>query len=226
MYGRLGNILFSIATVFYYCKKHNIDYSNICFNADSLSIHTHKYLDNILINVKKYFVDKDKWLELTKNNIDGVYSKYKDIKHLNISFTDWSWLDFSEEKFIAELFYNEKVFHDVINNIPTHYLDYKDRIAVHVRRTDFKEFNKGSCLLSKDEILNTINNNDNKYFIFTDDIDWCKDNFKKDNCIVIDNYLTDWESMILMSYCKDIVYNRGSTYSYFSLIIKKYLSNS
>ena len=224
MYSRLGNIILSIATVFYYCKKHNINYNNICFNSDMLSEYCYKYLDNILENVKKYFVDKDKWIELTKGNLDMYY--YDNIeKHTNVNFSSWNWLNPNNDIFVGELFYNKKLFENVVKKLPNKYLDYKDRIAIHVRRTDYlKVFS--SRVFKPEEIQNILSNKDNKYFIFTDDIDWCKNiSGNYNNTVVIDNDLTDWESMILMSYCKDIICNKGSTFSRCALHFNKYLKS-
>jgi len=84
-------------------------------------------------------------------------------------------------------------------------------ISLHVRRGDYIS-NKsaaavhGSCSINYYQnaikMLNSKFNN-NKYFIFSDDIKWCKENLKINGAIYVDNIdkKTPYEDVYLMSLC-------------------------
>jgi len=89
-----------------------------------------------------------------------------------------------------------------------------DSVAIHVRRGDYVSLNTannfhGSILL--DYYINAISIIDSKinaplYFIFSDDLFWCRENLslKPGNFIFVDNNINEdaWQDLILMSYCK------------------------
>ena len=62
------------------------------------------------------------------------------------------------------------------------YLELEQPIIVHIRRGDYKSYRGGACLslqyyYSAISHLRDISGNDRKILIFTDDIDFCKENF-------------------------------------------------
>jgi hypothetical protein len=74
MYGRFGNILKSIYTVYYYCNKYNIPEEDIVFNGYRFcdckycSSVMRNYID-FFVNIKdKFVMDEDVWKDLTKDN--------------------------------------------------------------------------------------------------------------------------------------------------------------
>lgn len=85
-----------------------------------------------------------------------------------------------------------------------------EAISLHIRRGDYysnKNTNEilGLCPLSyyKDAVNLIIQKVKNpSFFIFSDDIDWCKNNLKIDNTLFFVGGLKDYEDLILMSKCK------------------------
>ena len=95
------------------------------------------------------------------------------------------------------------VYHDIQNTLS---------VAIHVRRTDYTRIKNesGSLALPIDYYLRAIASMrdkypDSKFFIFSDDIAWCKENFPPsvEFYFVNENRaLSDCEEFIIMSQCK------------------------
>lgn len=89
-------------------------------------------------------------------------------------------------------------------------IDSNNSVSIHVRRTDIlnpENIYNGICdinyyhkaiSLIKEKVNNPV------FFVFSDDIEWCKNNLKFiDNTIFVSNSETkDFEELILMSKCK------------------------
>ena len=76
-------------------------------------------------------------------------------------------------------------------------------VSLHVRRTDFSKTNGFHPIQTIDyynKAITAIGNYDN-LLIFSDDINWCKENFSYQNMIFVEG-LDDVEDMWLMSMCK------------------------
>ena len=87
-------------------------------------------------------------------------------------------------------------------------------ISLHVRRSDYITSNGYHPVQSIEyyqKAIEMIGNYDN-IFVFSDDIQWCKNNLKFDNMIFIEG-LTDIEDLYLMSMCKNNVI-ANSTFSW------------
>lgn len=99
-----------------------------------------------------------------------------------------------------------KIFDDFLNQINQN----TNSVSVHIRRTDIlnpknpyreicdKKYFDKSMEIMKGKIDNPT------FFIFSDDIEWCKENIKNNgNTIFVSNDETkDYEELILMSKCK------------------------
>ena len=93
--------------------------------------------------------------------------------------------------------------------------------AVHVRRTDYKLFNKGKYLQSKQSILTSmsfIGKSNVAYVVFSDDIAWCKANIVGKN---VQYHPTGdaAEDLLLMSCFDDIISGQNSTYAYVAKLL-------
>lgn len=88
-------------------------------------------------------------------------------------------------------------------NSLTKLLSYTNCVSIHVRRTDYTTSNGYHPVQSieyYEDALKMIG--DYQYiFVFSDDVEWCKENLKMDNMIYIE-WATDIESMWIMSMCK------------------------
>lgn len=84
-------------------------------------------------------------------------------------------------------------------------------ISLHVRRTDYVTSNGYHPVQSIEyyqKAIKTIGDYDH-IFIFSDDIQWCKDNLKFDNMVFMEGF-TDIEDLYLMSMCKHNVIANSS----------------
>ncbi|HOV15035.1 MAG TPA: alpha-1,2-fucosyltransferase, partial [Spirochaetota bacterium] len=101
-------------------------------------------------------------------------------------------------------------------------------VSIHVRRGDYvgniKTLNfHGVCEI--DYYIDAINSIKQKvqnplFFIFSDDIEWCKNNIKDENSIFIDFERDDYVDMYLMTVCKhNIIAN--SSFSYWAAYLNQ-----
>lgn len=125
---------------------------------------------------------------------------------------------------------NENYFHDIreilleeftpkeVFEIPAEIKNEQNTVSIHVRRGDFVTGNwcvpdyyyKYAIELIEDRIKNPL------YIVFTDDVDWVKDNmFQKMNCLFVKDLGTyeDYQEIILMSKCKNHII-ANSTFSW------------
>jgi hypothetical protein len=135
---------------------------------------------------------------------------------------------FQREKYfleIRDILLREFTLKQPLKSIPRELLikieDYKNSVSIHVRRTDaldFKNPYKGICnldyynkaiILLKKKISNPF------FFVFSDDIEWCKENFNFSDpvCFVSGPDVKDYEELILMSRCKNNII-ANSTFSW------------
>ena len=92
-------------------------------------------------------------------------------------------------------------------------------VFVHFRRGDYvsdQRTNKFHGVCDMEYYKKSIEyflrlGNNFKFFIFSDDIDWVKENFKIDNCFFVSNKkLRDFEELFLMSKCKHAIIANSS----------------
>jgi hypothetical protein len=99
----------------------------------------------------------------------------------------------------------------------------KNSIALHIRRGDYvqnkttNEFH-GTCDLSYfEQAQELFNNTQPTYFIFTDDIEWAKENLKinQEHYFIHDYIQNDFNEFILMMHCKHYIIS-NSTFSWWA----------
>ena len=163
------------------------------------------------------------------------------------SFFDKNLLNVNDNNYIVGYFQSEKYFKsfrkivlkqytikfalsDYAKRMKKKILNSKKSISLHVRRGDYTndKINKihGICDLKYYE--NSIRYLDNKlkkpkYFIFSDDIKWCKNNFKLKNATFIENNnsRSSNEDLYLMSLCRyNIIAN--SSFSWWGAWLNKH----
>jgi hypothetical protein len=202
--GGLGNQLFQWA----YTK--NLTTKHSCNHILDISL----YSKNISHITKRNFsLDQFQSLDLITENksYDNDYDliiddfKFKELTYdpNKIYYLDGYW---QSEKYFKE---SESVIKESLspNQILKEKLlkfDFKNKklVSLHVRRTDYitsNGFHPLIPLLYYENAVEMIGDYDN-ILIFSDDINWCKENLNFKNSIFIDG-LTDVESLYLMSYC-------------------------
>ena len=125
----------------------------------------------------------------------------------NIDGDLWSFRYFEDIKEeILEIF----TFKDDIKNFCLNYISNLRQekevfVSIHFRRGDYLDISSLNLSLNYyKEAINTINrllpNIKIKYLIFSNGMDWVKDNFKLDNCVYVEG-LDRFKDMCLMSLC-------------------------
>ncbi len=117
-----------------------------------------------------------------------------------------------------------------INRKLVHNITSSDAVSIHVRRGDYLEpqFAKrygGICTieyyLKAIDIINGIYPH-SQFYVFSNDIDWCKNNLTIENVVYVTNNkgTNSWLDMYLMSLCKaNIIAN--SSFSYWGAMLNK-----
>jgi len=213
LFGKLGNQLFQIAAAAAYAEEHNIEcilpiWKNIWTeNTDMTHIFKGPFNINASIinanveNFKESSMVYSKIPQKTKINIEGYFQSEK--YFLNNS------------NYIRKIFsFNEKIKEDVIvRNIGT----FEKSCAIHVRRTDYLKYpNIHPCLdieYYRKAIQYMKSFGYNKFLIFSDDLDWCKNNFNGKEYAFSDKNTKNYEDFILMSLCSSYII-ANSTFSW------------
>lgn len=105
-----------------------------------------------------------------------------------------------------------------------------DSVSIHVRRGDYLDSQNikqygGICTLDYYKKAIEIvekNHNNPQYFVFSNDIEWCKANLPINNAIFVTNNTgsNSWKDMYLMSLCKtNIIAN--SSFSFWGALLNK-----
>lgn len=84
-------------------------------------------------------------------------------------------------------------------------------VSMHIRRTDYLSSNgyhPVQPMTYYENALDIIGNYD-YLFIFSDDIQWCKENLKFNNCIFMENF-SDIDDLFIMSMCKNNIIANSS----------------
>ena len=92
------------------------------------------------------------------------------------------------------------------------YGDYTNYTSIHVRRGDYLKLSDYHHNLTIDYYKSAINNFDlnQNFLVFSNDIDWCKENFKFLKNVEFSECVEDWEDIILMSTCKNNIIANSS----------------
>ena len=209
--GGLGNTLFQIANAYAYALEHNSEFELY----DDLYIPCHhpsldSYKDNIFSNIKI-------------SSVDGKFYRYNES-----SFCYNEIPKFYENLILYGYFQSEKYFQKYENQIKDlFYFDSKlietyskelkqKNCSIHVRRGDYlnlqnchpiqtlKYYKKAVSLFDKDTL----------FFVFSNDIEWCKNKFTYENLgtnnfIFIDGNDCQ-DDLLLMSQCQNNIIANSS----------------
>ena len=129
--------------------------------------------------------------------IDGFFQSEKYFKH--------------NRKAIIE---SLKLSNSLLKKIQDKYSELltKRTTSIHVRRGDYVSFPNHHPVQTLDYYLKAIEllkNDTDVFVVFSDDIDWCKNNFKLDNIVYIEGE-KDYISLYLMSFCKNNIISNSS----------------
>jgi hypothetical protein len=157
-HGRFGNSLFQIAATIGYAKRYNDEF---CFP---------KWEYQSLTNIpSEYFIDK---------NSIRISTYYKE------SGFHYTGIPFQSNCSLSGYFQSWRYFDDCKDYIrevlsPTPAEDMKDYCCVHVRRGDYLNYPKHHPTQTMQYYMSAAEKIPTKKFmVFSDDVEWCKNNFK------------------------------------------------
>lgn len=209
--GGLGNTLFQIATGLSISLRDNLNFLVNSSNHHGAHFGIGKYTNNILKNVK--FSDMGSSF---KKHVE-VGFRYNEIPKVleNIELVGY----FQSEKYFVEHrneildFFSptSKILEKIENNYKN-ILNNNTTTSLHVRRGDYLSLPNHHPVLPTDYYEESVSKFDSNqmFLIFSDDINWCKDNFEFiSNKIFVDN-LEDYEELYLMSMCNNNIIANSS----------------
>lgn len=217
--GGLGNMLFQIAatksmsvdrgmdcsfpnliTHLEYLNSDNIHNPKLKHSKDYLNIFKNLKTTPILQSVNKIdypfeYVD----INFTDENVllDGFFQSEKYFKHNRDKIINF--IDFS---FISKKYINKKYG----------FLRNKKTTSIHIRRGDYVNYPNIHPTQSIDyykKSIDLLKDKTDIFVIFSDDIDWCKENINLDNIIYIENE-KDYIELYLMSLCGNNITSNSS----------------
>ena len=230
MIGGLGNQMFQYAYARALQKKgYEIKIDISAFN--NYKLHGGYQLDKYNISLKKTTIEETRSLHKSDiiSRVLKILCLRKDeiIKEKSLLVSN-DLLNVDDNTYVDGYFQSEKYFLAIRKEIVkeftikgslTNYTklvekwiqDEDNAVSLHVRRGDYISNKKanvvhGTCSMkyyqNAIKMLNSKLHN-NKYFIFSDDIKWCKENLKMNNAIYVDNEekRIPHEDIYLMSLC-------------------------
>lgn len=245
VFGGLGNQIFQYAfykclecnndDVYLDISDYNIHHHHNGFELDKVfkikfNKATNKEIKKISFDKKSFLyrlIRKIFKIELVKTS---EYTEMKDICDVKIGnieqevyfngfWQDIKYVEFIENELRKELIFNEKLSgknKDVIDKFIG-----RETVSIHIRRGDYLNNKSLGGICNNEYYLNAIEYINKVidrpvFFIFSDDIEWVKNNFKlKSECIYVDwnKEEESYKDMQLMSMCKhNIIAN--STFSW------------
>lgn len=112
---------------------------------------------------------------------------------------------------ILEMFKIPEIIQNVITDKYSHLLNGRTT-SIHVRRGDYLKFPNHHPVQTLEYYLSAVDlvkDKTDKFLVFSDDIPWCKDNFKFDNIIYIEDE-KDYIEIYLMSLCDNNITSNSS----------------
>jgi len=204
--GGLGNYLFQIAAAYSMGMDNRVD--TIFDTKNSVTVHKHldTYKTNILRNlvygtpvIKTHYNEpffhyqKIPYKENIK--INGYYQSEKYFKHNRNSILDLFSIDTLSKRYIEEKYSN------ILKN---------KTCSIHVRRGDYLRLSNHHPFCTLNYYNEAISQMDvDKFFVFSDDINWCKENFIGDKFIFIEDN-NDYIDLWLMSLCDNNIIANSS----------------
>jgi len=220
--GGLGNQLFIVSTCLAYAIDNNlklilkkIKKSNSCFKARSV------YWDTVFYNIKT--VTKLTHKFTIYKELEFTYKKIKSQKNIKLIGYFQSFKYFNHHfNYILNILEPKEEYILYIKNKYKDIYYHPQSVAIHVRRGDYLKLKHIYNMLDLNYYSKAITHFDNKkslFIIFSDNIEWCKNNIKFKNIFFIENE-KDYIELYLMSICKhNIIAN--STFSWWGAYLNK-----
>lgn len=209
--GGLGNQMFQIATVYSLSLDNNTNCYFDLYNGNFTQKPAFVYKNNVLIKLKQFDIRKFK-PEYIYNEPFFNYSNIPYHKNMLLKgyFQSENYFEKNKDK-IYDLFNHN----GIISSLKQKYGDIlSNSVSIHVRRGDYlklQQYHPCPDINYYNNAYNFINSKTliNNVIVFSDDINWCKENIKFNNCTYIDNQ-NDYEDLYLMSLCDNNIIANSS----------------
>lgn len=207
-FGRIGNSLFQIACCIGYARKYNMNYVIPEWQhayAFAGSLNQSKLMPRYPVYKEKDFCYNE-IPEFKDVDLIGYFQSEKYFKHC--------------EKEIRKIFEPNQEIKDRIKSIYGNILK-EDTCAIHIRRGDYLQLSEYHNNLSLHYYNTAIGKiNADKYLVFSDDIEWCKDKIHGDNVVYVatGNDIIDF---FVMAECKNFII-ANSSFSWWASYLSKY----
>ncbi len=211
--GGLGNYMFQVAAAYAYSKRFGKDVGFNCSESSGPHKHVTEYGKNIFKDIKLFHIRSGGAKQVNENGFH-----YEEIPK------------FDGNVLLHGYFQSEKYFKDFEDEIRSLFMSYEIEISeelkailqnentcsIHVRRGDFLKHPNHHPVQNMNYFLKAIKQmpKDSVFLIFSDDIQWCKQNFPdlSEKFKFIEGH-KDYEDLYIMSKCKNnIICN--STFSW------------
>jgi hypothetical protein len=224
IHGGLGNQLFQWSIVQALSEKNNCKYKfDISFyfqNQNYFTPSLRKFELHSFKNIKINILNDEDLInkKILKINEENIKNYEIEIKSDHINFLDGYW---QNENYFKD---KEESIRNILK-IPDNLKDYlyakypilhqKQTVSLHVRRTDYlnlSHYHYNQDIEYYNKAFNYLNNKNINVLIFSDDIEWCKNNLKFKNTYYIEGE-EDKTDLYMMSLCThNIIAN--STFSW------------
>ena len=208
--GGLGNCLFQIATAYsisirdskkLICQKHNTSLVHEPLNHYLDNIFRKINFEELVPNAPTYREPSFNYNEIPKTNNDLILNGYFQ--------SEKYFLDYKNE--VLELF---DINIKIKSRLQSKYKNVlgKKTCSLHIRRGDYVRLSQFHALQPIDYYQNSVNiiGEEYEYLIFSDDVEWCKNNFSfiKNKHFIEGN--TNYEDLYLMSICDNNIITNSS----------------
>jgi hypothetical protein len=199
-YGRLGNQMFQISSVI----SHSID-SGIPYGFKNW-----KY-NSYLLNPLPVFNGEILYEHREKGPFEFTPLPSRDCMDLNGYFQNEKYFNKNRES-ILEVFNINNKSKDMVDSF-TSRCGVKKITAIHVRRGDYLNLSQHHPIISMDYYMSAIkmlSEETEKYVVFSDDIEWCMDNFRSVDNLEYHYSGDEFIDMVVMSKCDNHIIANSS----------------
>jgi len=194
--GGLGNQLFQWAVTRYLSIKYNTDYKFELsyFNSNGWKLELNNF-KNIVVE------ELDKQISLKIVNDDFNFKIIEDNSFLNGYWQSEKYFTEIDSIIREDLKIEDSLMNYIINKYP---IINENTVSLHVRRGDYIKSNNYHPIQDikyYEKAYDIINDKSINVLVFSDDIEWCKQNLKFDNITYIEGE-TNIIDMYIMSLCK------------------------
>lgn len=191
--GRLGNNFFQIAACIGYAKKHGVGWG-----------------------IRKGYIEKG----FNVKQVDKFLPSLPDCPYSYKSYTEfqdkWAGFEFNYHEIpfhpngveIVGFWQSEKYFENAKDEVrkwlqPAKIDGYEDYTSIHVRRGDYVNHSGSFPPITMDYINKAVKaiGNTERFIVFSDDINWCKQNINFDGHIIFSEGRNEYEDLQLMTSC-------------------------